>query len=220
MNKFSYSSLEESFNKITLRERLIMFGALAFCSFVICYFWIIEPAQVQQGKINKSLRNSVQQEQLVKNEIITTTKRLQEDPLKEINNDIAFSKATLKQLNNQLDNKLVKFIHAQNMPIALTKVLSKTPGVKITGLKSLPVKVFNTDSKAVNGATQSPFYKHTLQITLQGNYNGIYQYLLNVETLQDKFYWHSLVYQVSDYPLAEVTLEIYTLSDQRDLVSG
>ncbi|MCP5077110.1 MAG: MSHA biogenesis protein MshJ, partial [Psychromonas sp.] len=52
------------------------------------------------------------------------------------------------------------------------------------------------------------------------DYNAIYQYLLNVESLQEKFYWYSLDYQVSNYPLAEVTIQIYTLSDQRDLVSG
>ena len=220
MSKFSYSELEQSFNKITLRERVIMFAALGLCSLVICYFWILEPAMLQLERVDKSLQKSVQQEQLLKNEIATTTKRLKEDPLKEINNEIAFSQGTLAQLNKQLDDKLVKFIHAQKMPIALTRVLSKTPEVKITGLKSLPVKAFNTTTKVTNDATPSTFYKHTLQITLQGTYNGIYQYLLNVESLQDKFYWHSLDYQVSAYPLAEVIIEIYTLSDQRDLVSG
>ncbi|PKF62963.1 hypothetical protein CW745_05935 [Psychromonas sp. psych-6C06] len=220
MNKFSYSKLEKLFNQMTLRERFTMFSALIICTFLIAYFWIIDPATIQQAKLQRTLQKSVQAEKVINNEIEMINKRLQEDPLKEINNKIAFSQATLVQLDKQLDEKLVKFIHAQKMPIALTKVLSKSPGVRISALTSLPVKVFNADKGATEEVNKSPFYQHTLQITLQGDYNAIYQYLLNVESIPEKFYWHSLNYKVSNYPLAEVTLKIYTLSDQQDLVSG
>lgn len=220
MSKFSYGELATSFNQVTQRERIIMFSALLLCSVVIGYFWIIEPASIAQQKIEKNIRSTNQQIMQFDNEIATTEARLREDPLKEANNNIAFTQTTLDQLNKQLDSKLVKFIHAQKMPIALTNVMSKTPGVKITGLTSLPVKEFNAPGKVEDNAKASAFYKHTLRITLKGSYNAIYQYLRNVETLQDKFYWHAFNYKVSDYPLAEVTLEIYTLSDKRDLISG
>lgn len=220
MNKFSYSELDKSFINLTLRERVIMFTALIVCTFLITYFWIVDPAVIQQSKIDSRLQKIVQEEKVLNNEIELITRRLQKDPLEEINNKIAFSESTLVQLNKQLDDKLVKFIHAQQMSIALTKVLSKSPGVKISALKSLPVKVFNSSQETVESEKSSLFYQHTLEITLQGNYNAIYQYLLNVETIKEKFYWNSLDYQVSDYPLAEVTLQIYTLSDQQDLVSG
>ena len=220
MSKFSYHELEKSFNKMTLRERFIMFGALLICTASITYFWMLEPASLKQVKIGKQLQKSYQAEKTLKNEIAAVELRLQQDPLEDINKNIAFSQATLVQLEKQLEDKLVKFIHAQRMPIALTKVLSKRPGVKISALKSLPVKAFNSLKKAGKKNAQDIFYQHTLEITLQGDYNAIYQYLLNVESLPEKFYWYSLDYQVSNYPLAKVTIKIYTLSDQRDLVSG
>lgn len=217
MNKFSYSDLEKRFNKLTLRERFIMFGAVLICSLSIVYFGIVEPANIKQLKIEKILQQTLKESTLIESEMATMRVRLQQDPLQDINNKIAFSEATLSSLDKQLDDKLVKFIHAQKMPLALTKVLSKSPGIKITTLKSLPVKTFNSSSQI---STEDIFYKHTLEITLLGDYNAIYQYLLNLETLQEKFYWRSLTYNVSHYPLAEVTLQIYTLSDQQDLVSG
>ena len=126
--------------------------------------------------------------------------------------------------NALLDEKLIKFIHAQKMPLALTKVLSKTPGIKVNSLISLPVQAFHagqTETLAVESEMpQNLFYKHTLEMQLVGDYNAIYQYLLNLENVKEKFYWSSLSYQVTDYPLAEVIIEIYTLSDQQDLVSG
>ena len=220
MNKFSYAALDKSFNNLTLRERIIMFIALIVCTFLITYFWVLDPAWIQQSKVDVRLQKSVQEEKALNNEIDVITRRLQQDPLEEVNNNIAFSEGILLQLDQQLDDKLVKFIHAQQMPIALTKVLSKSPGVKISGLKSLPVKVFNTSKEVAQPETQNRFYQHTLEINLQGNYNAIYQYLLNVEAIKEKFYWYSLDYKVSDYPLAEVTIRIYTLSDQQDLISG
>jgi len=220
VSKFSYSELEKSFNMMTLRERFIMFAALIICSASITYFWMLDPAFLKQAKLEKQLQKSYQSEKALNNEIATIKLRLQQDPLEEIINKIAFSQATLEQLDKQLQDKLVKFIHAQKMPIALTKVLSKSPGVKISGLQSLPVKTFTNSKQVGEIALQDIFYQHTLEIRLKGDYNAIYQYLLNVESLQEKFYWYSLDYQVSNYPLAEVVIQIYTLSDQRDLVSG
>jgi MSHA biogenesis protein MshJ len=220
VSKFSYTEVDKSFNNMTLRERFILFAALLICTISITYFWLVEPAILTQTKIQKSLQKSYQAEKVLKNEIAEVNHRLKQDPLEEINNKIAFSQATLVQLDKKLDDKLVKFIHAQKMPIALTKVLSRSPGVKISALKSLPVKAFNTEKKASEKSEQDTFYQHTLEITLLGDYNAIYQYLLNVESLKEKFYWYSMDYNVSNYPLAEVTIQIYTLSDQQDLVSG
>lgn len=224
MSNFSYSEIEKKFNGITLRERVIVFGALLICAISITYFWVLEPAFIKQDNLSKGLQKSYQQEKLLKSEISQVKQQLKLDPLEEINNKIAFSQGVLKNLDKQLEDKLFKFIHAQKMPIALTKVLAKTPGVKINALKSLPVKVFNGSNKSnvepTVEATQNIFYQHTLEVTIQGDYNAIYQYLLNVESLSEKFYWYSLDYQVSNYPIAEVTIQIYTLSDQQDLVSG
>ncbi|MFT6986745.1 MAG: MSHA biogenesis protein MshJ [Psychromonas sp.] len=221
MMKLNVIEIEKAFNKMTLRERAIIFGALLICVFSISYFWIFDPAMAKQAKIEKALQLSYQQESELNSEIDTIKLRLQKDPLQEINTKIAFSVQTLVALDKQLDEKLVSFIHAYKMPIALTKVLNESPGVKVESLISLPAQAFN--SSVVNAGAaplQNLFYKHALEIQLTGDYNAIYQYLLNLETLQEKFYWSALTYQVADYPLGKVTIEIYTLSDQQDLVSG
>lgn len=222
MSKLSYSEIEKLFNGISQRERFILFGALIICSISITYFWVLDPAFITQASIEKQLQKSVKQKRALNSEITQVKQKLQQDPIEEINNKINFSQGILKSLDKRLDDKLFKFIHAQKMPIALTKVLAKTPGVKIKALKSLPVKIFNTSkqSNSESGNNQNIFYQHTLEITIQGDYNAIYQYLLNVESLPEKLYWYSLDYQVSDYPVAQVTIQIYTLSDQQDLVSG
>ena len=105
---------------------------------------------------------------------------------RELSEQIARSEQTLVKLDKQLDLKLVKFIHAQKMSLALSRVLSKSPGVEVESLTTLPVTVFNA-SENTEQLAKNIFYKHTLEIKLVGNYNAIYRYFLNLEALQDKF---------------------------------
>lgn len=225
MSENYFNKLESSFNKLTLRERVIIFGALFICIISISYFWMLDPANLKQMKAEKKLQKSYQQENKLDREIVAIELLLQKDPLKEINNQLAFSTQTLFRLDKQLDHKLVKFIHAQKMPQALATVLSKSPGITVSSLISLPVKTFNSKvitegDKEKSKSTQNHFYKHSFEMQLVGDYNAIYTYLQQLEDVQEKFYWHSLTYKVENYPLAKVTIQIYTLSDQQDLVSG
>lgn len=221
MSLLNFKKIEKAFNQLSLRERISTFCALLICFFAISYFLILEPMLLQQTQAAKILKISEQQEASLTSEIAEIKLRLQKDPLQEVNQQIAFSQQTLGGLDKQLNKKLVKFIPAQKMPIALTKVLANSPGIKVESLTSLPVTAVNSTQK---GTAEQPaeniFYKHTLEMKLSGSYNAIYQYLLNLEALQEKFYWSSLSYQVSDYPLAKVTIQIYTLRAQKDLVSG
>lgn len=218
MSNLDIKALALKFNRLTLRERIITFAALFICTLSITYFWILDPANIQFIKAEKSLKVASTQQSSMKSEIEKVKLKLRDDPLKTINNEIIALGQTSVSLDTQLNLRLVKFIHANKMPLALTKVLAKSPGIKVNYLKSLPVESFNNDSDTEDKKVL--FYKHTLEMELTGNYNAMYHYLRNLEALQDKFYWSSLKYEVTDYPLASVTLQIYTLSDQQDLVSG
>ena len=220
MSSLDIKALALKFNRLTLRERVITFAALLICTLSIAYFWILDPADIKFIKAEKNLKVNYAQQSSMKSEIAKVKLKLQEDPLKTIKNEIIALSQTSVSLDTQLNLRLVKFIHANKMPLALTKVLAKSPGIKVNYLKSLPVESFSNNSDTNPQDKKVLFYKHTLEMELIGNYNAMYQYLRNLEALQDKFYWSSLKYEVTDYPLANVTLQIYTLSDQQDLVSG
>lgn len=219
MSKFNFHKIENAFNNISLRERVYIFVALLICVCSISYFWIVEPAMLKQNKADKGLKSSYEQEGKINNEISEVKLLLKKDHMEELNNKIAFSLQTLSSLDKQLDDKLVKFISARKMASALANVLSHSSGVKVISLTSLPVSEFDL-SLDKEKPVENIFYKHTLEVKLTGNYNAIYQYFLNLEAVQEKFYWSVLTYKVDAYPLAEVEIQIYTLSDQQDLVSG
>ena len=93
---------------------------------------------------------------------------------------------------------------------------SKDLKVNIQHLKSLPVSPFYTDIE-LQVEQSTSIYQHTLEVKLTGSYDDVYQYLRRLQVLDTPLYWHSLLYEVSKYPLANVTLQMYTLSNHADL---
>ncbi len=63
-------------------------------------------------------------------------------------------------------------------------------------------------------------YKHTVVLALEGSYFNVITYLKSLENLPWKIYWHELDYSVTDYPKAEVLLEVYTLSTEEGFIGA
>ncbi|WP_185231606.1 hypothetical protein [Teredinibacter franksiae] len=61
-------------------------------------------------------------------------------------------------------------------------------------------------------------YKHSVKITLKGEYFSVIAYLQKLEALNWKLFWENIEYQVDRYPGAVVTLEVYTLSTDRGVL--
>ncbi len=63
-------------------------------------------------------------------------------------------------------------------------------------------------------------YRHGLRITMTGSFFNIQAYLTRIEQLPKKFYWEVFDYQMQDYPTAQVEMEIYTLSINKEFIRG
>jgi len=61
-------------------------------------------------------------------------------------------------------------------------------------------------------------YKHGIELTLQGSYLDVLRYLAAIENIGVRFFWERVEYQVEQYPLGEVSIEVFTLSTQEQLL--
>jgi len=58
-------------------------------------------------------------------------------------------------------------------------------------------------------------YRHGVEIRLEGSYGQLQAYLAQLEKMPQHLLWGQLSYRVIDYPKAEMTLTVYTLSPDR-----
>jgi MSHA biogenesis protein MshJ len=100
------------------------------------------------------------------------------------------------------------------MPNASGKDLNPDDAIKADAIST------NIDSVLASSGAEVLLYRHGLRITMTGAFFDIQAYLDSIEQLPKKFYWEVFDYQMQEYPTAEVVMEIYTLSINKEFIRG
>ncbi|KXO11276.1 MSHA biogenesis protein MshJ [Moritella sp. JT01] len=128
--------------------------------------------------------------------------------------------------------KNVKLISIESLPVttltgnnnALEKVEEKAkPKFSSASGQDLNVDdIIKSDETSITVTDESEvlLYRHGLRITMTGSFFNIQAYLTRIEQLPKKFYWEVFDYQIQDYPTAQVVMEIYTLSVNKEFIRG
>lgn len=124
---------------------------------------------------------------------------------------LAQLRQSVDSLQHKLDAGEKKFVPPQQMATALRDILQRQGNLKLLKLETLPVTPFGQEE-------QQPawVYRHSLAITVQGDFFSTLEYLKALEALSWRIHWASIDYQVKNYPIAETRLQVYTLSFEKD----
>jgi MSHA biogenesis protein MshJ len=58
-------------------------------------------------------------------------------------------------------------------------------------------------------------FKHGIHLVFEGSFLDTVYYLRSLEQLDSNFFWENLEFQLTEYPKATISLDIYTLSTER-----
>jgi len=106
----------------------------------------------------------------------------------------------------------------------LEEMLSRSRGLQLLSLRTLPVQRFETPGTAPAGkggdqtakpAPKDPertVYQHSFEITLQGSYFELHDYLTQLEKLPWQMFWGRISVRTEQYPRLRATLTVQTLS--------
>ena len=206
------NSFLNKFNGLTTREQTI---AITMLLFVLGFVWstyVYQPIITQKEKlIGEQTDTDVQftmTQQLIKQ--LEASKNI--DPNLINKNKLKEVKEKLRQQKLQLGIGEKEFVSAHQMAKLLSNILSQNNGLKLITLKSLPVITFtpNIDKKKLG------IYMHGVSLTFTGSYLNTLNYLKLLESLPWRFNWDKVEYQVKEYPTAQTTLQLYTLSFEED----
>lgn len=104
----------------------------------------------------------------------------------------------------------------------LEEVLTRSRGLQLVSLRTLPVQRFDAlasvpgaEGKGAPAAPKDPervLYQHGFEITLQGSYAQVHDYLTRVEQLPWQMFWSRISVNTEQYPRLTVMLTVQTLS--------
>jgi MSHA biogenesis protein MshJ len=95
------------------------------------------------------------------------------------------------------------------MAAVLEDMLTRNRQVRLVSLKTLPVSGL---LEAREGGAAQNVYKHGIELTLQGAYLDLLDYLTRLEKLPVQMFWAQAKMDASEYPRVRLTVIVYTLS--------
>lgn len=111
-----------------------------------------------------------------------------------------------------MENKSPELIKIKEPPAPEnTEVKGALPTLKGKKPVAGPPKADATKVEAVS-APRVLLYRHGLEITFSGPFFKVVDYLKSLESVKKKIIWDSIDYSVTAYPVAEVKLNVMTIS--------
>ncbi len=199
---------------MSLRERALIFAAIAFALVSLINAFFLDPLLAQQKRLASQ---SVQQQERMKElqaQLGTLLQAKQADEHSPQRAHIRQLRAQLAQGDAYLKEKQGRLVPPEKMAALLEQVLNKSSRLKLVTLNTLPVSelIEPGADAAAKPAAPEKIYKHGVQMTVRGSYADLLQYLTALEKLPTRMFWGMAKMNVVQYPDAELTLTLYTLS--------
>jgi MSHA biogenesis protein MshJ len=202
----------------SLRERVLLLAAVLVVGFLAVDALYFQP----QGNRRRLLREEIATLDATLAELDSQAEaiqtRAQQDPDRELRARQQQLQTELAGLDERLQALTVDLISPRDMAEVLRDVLLRQQGLRLVRLENLPpLELLPAAEKGAEakGEARTNLYRHPVRIVVSGTYLQTLDYLRELEKLQRKLFWEDLEIVVGEYPQAEITLTVYTLSYQR-----
>ena len=207
---------------LSVRERiLVLLVAIA----VIYAAWdgLLLSQQEENYQILVQQQKTLDQEKEEREQaLINVTEKIsaQQRTIAEKKQEIIQVTHELEQIELELDAVFGKLVPPAKITELLRSLLLKTSGLELLELGNGAVEqiIISNESSGEkqeqqnNPIEQISLYKHSTTLKLTGNYQQLYRYLSTIQESDWNLYWNELHYAVTEYPKAEITLRVHTIS--------
>jgi len=221
--KEQWQKLSDRFAALQPRERAIILIAVVAGTALLFDALSFQPAEARK----KTLARQIQQarDQVKSAEAVMKSKET-----------VGGSRAVKRTYRDALRGRLAEFdqnlknvqegmVPPERMAKLLEGVLARTGGLQLVSLRALPPSEFDpggapSAAKPAGKATGKPpakqpdgrIYQHSFEITLQGSYIDMYDYLARLEKLPWQMFYSRINVRTEQHPRLRMTLTVKTLS--------
>lgn len=224
------------FDRLSIRERALVAGAALIALTMLWTMAIFDPMTKKERYLNDETTT-------VQDAIAAASQSLTDlatsDPTTIALNQEKKLESDLEDINAQLASRSGGLIEPERMVQVIHDVLTHQHGVSLVSLQnkavtSLIQPAASTESAAETTPAAAPAadataaadsatsgggpYVHTVELVIEGQYLDVLAYLRALEALPWRFNWKVLQLTTTAYPLNHVTIELSTLSMDRDWI--
>jgi MSHA biogenesis protein MshJ len=216
----TYSSL---FLNITKREKYLIITAGVSVIFLVVFSLFIDENLSESAKLDLKIIKIKQDNSSIK----TTTQILANSLLDDVNapldDIIEQTNRTILSLDDTLLDLTSRMITPAQMRYALVDLLRLQSTISLKAFSALSVEPLAVkqpayDTNQVFPSEALSLYKHSVKLVLSGSYFELRDYLASLEQLKWRFFWRAFEYRLIEYPVAELHIEIYSLSTKKEFL--
>ncbi|MDP3511820.1 MAG: hypothetical protein Q8S20_03650 [Sulfuritalea sp.] len=226
------------FAALTCRERVIVAAVLILGGGLLIFNFAVEPFVLKA-------RSAVRAETTARAELARQQAQAAALGAQNIDPD-AVNRRRLAQVKQELaavSERLADFeagmVPPARMQAFLQALLARNRAIELLELKTLPVTLVGAPPKVeIQAGTPLPvardagkdkatqvqadpgsgdgIYQHGIEIRLAGDYNGLLNYLAELERMPQRLLWNSVHLTVEKYPRNIMVVRVYTLSLDRN----
>lgn len=199
--------LFEKIDALSLRERLLVLLTTLVLVTAIWHTLLMQPLEQRANETRAELT-------ALEKRIASANDNLQEQVLQlagggdEQRSRIASLQRRIDEINATLGNHAAELIDPSEMAQVLEGVLKEQSMLSL-------VRIRNTTPEFLS-ANEDPgaaaFYRHGLEIEVEGSFAACLEYLNAIESLPWRLYWQVLELDVVDFPHNRIRIEVSTLS--------
>ncbi len=204
---------------MSLRARLMVFGAILLGILYVLFTLYIEPAQKREKQLTLQMQQQSVELKTVQQQVQALQERVADpDRGARVRRDAL--QTQIAGIDENLKSMQKSLVPAQRMNALLQDMLSRNPRLGLVDMRTLPLatlvqKRADASDKAGVGSQLSgegSVYKHGVEITLAGSYADLHDYLARLEKLPWRMFWSRATLAAAEYPRVTLKVTIYTLS--------
>lgn len=233
----------DKYLQLSPREQyLIILTGLVAITFIIFHLFI-DTKLLETNRLTQDLVQIENQSKTLTLSAKEYQAALAQDPNTAITAQIKQFEEKLAEVDTQLLTLTSQLISPTQMRQALLALLKLEKGVSLLSFELIGAQPLldetNVDVTAQNLADESVnlsskpssensennhaiasmnLYRHGIKIKLSGRYFELRNYLSQLEQLSWKFFWQEFDLKVVEYPMSEVSIEIYSLGSKEAFV--
>lgn len=217
-----------AFDALSLRERVMLFGAGVAALLFVFYFMVFGPLWAKRAALDASIAQKQSLVSATNQEIELVMLAHANDPDRDARarlTAVLAETASLKQALRQQQHGLVA---PERMVSLLENLLRQHARLRLVSLRTLPVE--SVGAPAVTPATPpvagtapvaalppvvapAPvLHRHGVEVVVQGSYADMLAYMQALQAMPTSVFWGQAQLDAQAYPAASLTLTLHTLS--------
>ena len=220
--KEQWRKLAARFDALTLRERVLVLAGVVVGTALLLDMLALQPLEARKKRLERQIAEARNDIKVA--EAVLTARGPVTDPDSVRRTYRNALRQQLTEIDQNMQGLQAGLVPPERMAKLLEEMLSRGRGLRLVSLRTLPVQRYETPDPASAGkagnrngraAGKDPertVYQHSFEITLQGSYLELYDYLSQLEKLPWQMFWGRISVSTEQYPRLRATLTVQTLS--------